>query len=609
MKRFGIFGLVILMTGLIFAGCASPEGSSEGSAPLGTQNYNLVPITITPSGTGEADIQIGEDGLGDVIVANGHTVEILNGTSMAGGPSKCTDLGGGDVRCWIRLINRDSDEYMTNAFITGTTCPKCTTAQIDNADLSHGDTTKAIGGAQPSVEITGLGICYAETGVYVARPSPYNEKGCPIQLCPTGASKPAQTIHPKCGARSQMWDFGAQTAQYKFMGGVQATYYQWNALGSDGAPGGVGDDPLYNFQDYTTVYVVLTDLLNANLARSWYWPGAYKRSNHIAGFGSAGNVSDISIPVGRYFAMNLAVEYPNRVEAQPHASQPVFPANGYEYYNMWAVMVRYNPFAIERVKAAKHKIGGVGTNVYPGMPVQCVTAATCTTPGTEAWDHMEPYSEGVNSIYPAGAKEGWVSLYRFLNQNFGRNDLAYTYKFDTVGKTIGFTASVYPILEGGHKGIAHFDKTKAGLVISTAMFGGKGSVAENNWMTQDGADAAPEMLLNMMYMYSIAGSSGRGSEIRVDMFTSYTQFRLWHTGLTMLPGGPKGGTSDDWGDYCAPFSTAFPGTHYCDPGKGILDYALYQGVENAQRFLPLGGQSPAGGNGGVQAWNVFVCVQ
>jgi len=604
MKTFAKVGnflaLAILAAGLAFGGCqGQDESSSEGPAPAGTQNYALFPITITPGiEPGRAGLEIGEDGLGAVIIINGHSVEIVNGdTSIVGGEGRCADYGFGDVHCWIKLVNRDSNEWMTNAFIVGTNTQNYIDATLDNCDLADavgGDTCKPIGGPDIPTPATGVGICYAEAGVFENRTEPYNEYGCPVQGTTTDAVKPFQMLHPECGAKSELWDFGVQVSQFTMFGSVIADYHPINPLGN----------PDFDFNNYATVYLMLVDLDDVNPGMGIWRIGDARRSTVLAGYGAAD--SGASIPRDDYFVVNFGVEFADRIETYHMAdrTQVGGPSNlGYEYYYQYSVLMRYNPRAVGTVQSAHKTLQG---KVWgPGLWEHCQIGLNCSLLEMEFNDHLFP-------LLPADSfedtSEGWVGFYRRLASNFDRYfTTAVGVDYTTAGGgVIHWSYYMYIPQEMGHKGVAHINRAYVGKSISYHYWGGTTYSPDSKVIAQQGVDPDIDAWLGVWYFYTKPGASGLGSEFMVEVYSSYTQFNLAWTDVTLEPGGPHGGLSDDWIDYCWPMEA---GPHGCDGAKTAADYIVHEGKETVNLNLPLGGTDAHGGPGGVQAWNVYVCVQ
>lgn len=624
MKRFGnggkIVGLMLLALGLVFAGCAGSGGSSNGSngaspsaeaaAPATDQeSYATVPISITPDPAGGGAIAIGADGMSDLTTSGGHNIEIKAGDTTA---TLCTGLGGGDVRCWIKLINRDPSYAMYNANFAGGKCTNCTSATEDNADNVAGDTTKPIGGANVSVPVNLAGYCYTEDGNFKAK-KPFNALGCSTYYTPpAGANpsvKPMQVLHPECGARSELWDFGNQVPKYTFYGSVTATWFPWNPLGADGIPNN-GDDPdsRMDFQNFSTVYLILTninDIANANAnpgATRYNW-GSWKRSRTIAGWGSPGNVSKAALGVGNYFAVNVAIEAPDRVENYYVADRQHLANNpqGYEYYTMGAVFFRYNPFVVERVRSNVH--AGRAWVKRAGQYF-CYTSALCQTIGAQTYDHLEAIADGTNSMYGYG----WIAMYRNLNDvnpNFtyyGGGGLS-QYVTEN-GGLIHFTAGAKVCGECGQKGLAKMNRGFLGLTITSAN-----TSAGNPAYVKDGPDAEPENTY-LVYHFFVKSSAkvGQASEIRADVYSTYTQFQ-WalHQNLaTLFPFGP---TNGDYTQYCYPFYTGGGNVQYCQLPIDMTNLNIVQNKERQNKNILQSGEVVVGGGGGVQSWSTYVCVQ
>jgi hypothetical protein len=606
MKRFArsgkIVGLALMVMGLVLAGCQGPQdGSSEGAAPNNSQGYTSVPITVEPDGDG-ANLYIGDGGLSEVAVFNGHTVEIKNGnTSIVGGQGRCSGSGG-DVQCWIRLINRDSDEFMANTILHGGNCQNCTTAVMDNGDW--GEPGNRLDPPQSYPIATGTGFTYDED-TYDA---PWGASKYPV---PQGFSKPFQVLHPQCGQRVEIFDFGNQIPRFTFYATVDADYFPWNPLGANGQPGGGDDDPRFEFQNHTTVYLMLCDFVNQYTLRTDYARGSWRRSNILAGWGSPGNVSSINVAAGDYFSVNVGIEFADRMETNSMGDLHNFPAEGYHYFNMHSVLFTYNPRVIERNRTNRAAKGHSATARTP-----CFTEAICNTPGTEAYQHLDALVDGSNVVYG----NGYIFSYRFPVENFGYYAGNINYKTDS-GGIIALNYStqsyvtVFHLKEGGHKGVAHWNK---------AYVGGTLLPANPNVKTQEGADAAPDMVPLMAHFYvkGTVGSgynAGNGSYIKVDVFSTYTAFQFFHTNNTLIPGGAVSPTDDYWNPCIFPrynpavkYDTTPGHVQFCAPGRGTQDYDIFQQTENVNLNIYQSGQAAPGQvskRGGFQAWNLYVCVQ
>jgi hypothetical protein len=620
MKRFAlsgqILGPILITLGLIFNRCAGPDGdngSSEAAAPADAQgSYGVIPISVNGE-NGELTIGSQADGLSELTTVSGHSVEIVNGsTSIVGGKGTCSGSMG-DIKCWIKLINRDPSYGMYNVSFNANPwrgCWNCGTAVFNNADNVQGNTIHDIGEANKDVPILGAGYCYAEDGNFGAK-KPFNARGCSTYYTPGTNPKPIQVLHPQCGQRSELLDFGNPadpTARYTFFASISADFLPWSPLGADGIRGTGDDDARYDFQNYTTVYIILADMANARPGR--YIFGSWKRSNAIAGYGAPGNVSGANLSPGTYFGVNVAVEAPDRVENYYMADVWHLSSNphGYEFYIMSAVFFRYNPFVIERVRLFSHAGKTYIKNqardmcfVHPNSPCGNIHFY-------QSYSHLEPVNDGSNSFYGFG----WVALYRNVDIHvFGYYDNATaattTYHTDGGGH-IMIMPGAKVCTECGQKGFAKINRAFLGATInSTNTSAGKPA------FTRDGPDAEPEQTVMVYHFYVKNNTIGKGSEIRTDTYSTFTQFQFelhpYPEKTTLVPGG----FNLDWADYCYPFNTTPPQSHYCPtPLNWNSDIIVFQSKERMNPNIHQSGESvsgPSGTFGGIQAWNTYVCVQ
>jgi len=621
MKRFvkngKIVGLMLMALGLVFAGCAGPGGSggsSETAAPATTQNsYGAVPISVNGE---NGDLTIGSgSGLSDLTLIAGHTVEIVNGsTSITGGVGKCTGSAG-DIKCWIKLINRDPSFGMYNVSVSADPlalgCINCGTAVFNNADLVGTTPTRVVGGPNVDTPILNSGYCYAEDGEFGGNP-PFNAKGCSTNFTVGTNPKPIQVLHPRCGQRAEMLDFGnpaAPTARYTFWASVSADFLPWSPFGADGIRGTGDDDARYDFENYTTVYIILAGMTNDRPGR--YIMGSWKRSNAIAGYGAPGNVSGTNLTPGAYFGVNVAVEAPDRLENYYMADVQHMSSNphGYEFYILSAIFFRYNPFVVERVRNAAH---AGKTYIKPQARDMCFVYPNSPCGNTlnyQSYSHLEPVADGGNSFYGYG----WVALYRNVDlQLFGyyATGAATTYHTDN-GGLIHINTGAKACQECGQKGFAKMNRAFLGGTISSAN-----TSAAKPAFTRDGPDAEPEQTVMVYHFYVKNNTVGKGSEIRADVYSTNTQFQFelhpYPEKSTLVPGG----FNLDWADYCWPFNLA-PGAQgivrYCPkPFVWTSNITVFQSKERMNPAIHQSGESvsgPSGSFGGIQAWSTYVCVQ
>ncbi len=615
MKRFfktgKLMGLALVCAGLLFAGCMGPSSSEDSVTPGDQANFESIPISYQ-----DGQIIIGNGSGAATAVIGGHTVALEMGDTPTSGV-------GAESTGWVRLVNLDSDEYMANAFVFTSACQTCVSARFDNADFIALDgTTCHLPGAGDTgcqQSINGGGYCYVEDGIYYSLGyEPFNEMGCAGSTVVT-MKKPFQAIHPECGSRSTIWDFGNQAGNYEFRATVTADYFPWDDPTTDSR---------YDFYDRTTFYLMATDLadnLSSAPNRGIYAIGNPRRSNVMSGYGAS--VANVVSP-GQYFAMAVGVEYPDRLEAQ-EVGNYYRQQSGYFYYNQIAYVLRYNPFVLNVVTSQGNSQGGTivrGASTRAVMP--CENATMCNK-------HYPSYTqfELPNALNtPGDTSAGWLAMY------------AATGEFETFNGFIsaGSSAGRYYTLYGGEMrmlsagympawagdyGIANFIVPKSG-VVSVYW-------PEERWMTtsatytyynvninQQGADADFDLIMCLYFFKVQAGKSGLGASFFLDTFSGYTSIKQsWTKSFTdAATFYAKGFAGDGWNDPCYPFGGAAylnDANQGCnDPAVPEMDYILRgaQGELSNYNIQHSGMATPrnvgtAANQGGYQQWPSHVCVQ
>jgi len=632
-------GLVILA--LLFAGCYGGSGDSSSEPALANgPGVRGVPITVDPI---NQIITYGdEESAGGRVPASifGHTIDIVN-----------DDLGcagaGPDVSCYIQLINRDSDEYMANAFILGTECDGCDTARLNNADLTHGgainsgaisvcgalnedphnpDGDNGCGNPTPLVEPNGIGMCYVEDGEFVLTGYPSNVYNCATHLLPGANVKPNQMIHPQCGAATARWDFSGQGLKYTFIGQLQADWFPQSPIA----------DGRMDMTNRVTFDVMAVNLVhNAGIGstargRAWLRPGSYRLDQVMSGWNA--EASNVVAP-GGYFAVNVALEYPDRIESQEVAD--TFGNQNYEYYYNFLYILHYNPAVVSLV------VGKAGSRTTPGGTVIVGTTGGTALALKDCKSTPTNYC-GFSSFYPqsnmgtsdisgdGGTGTGWVSINMQLGGSLAgaftgihgapgvpMNYLTFYGGQASITWLGNYTASPsYAIVPGmnGHYGRAHLNVPVGGATSWTLA-----KCKDNgcNIVVQEGVDAAPDLPLAMYYFWVPLTASGKGSEFWIDMHAGATNLMVGITNPTIYPGGAAAGTDDD-GNSCVPTADLLvpPGTpdaHGCDPeppGGDSFSYWVFQGTEKVNtNILHSGAALGFVGAGAYQQWSANICVQ
>jgi hypothetical protein len=600
----------LIVVGLLFAGCyGGGDSSSEGAVDTGSQAAAVsVPITVDPM---NKTLTIGDGGLGkgSGTTHDGHAITLVNGATSL---PTCTGAGA-DVQCWIRIQNNDPSMYLSNGILWAHSCFNCVTAQVDNADMQAGvplgDCVGTGGdtGCGGSIEIDSAGYCIVEDGQYVTKSQPYNVTGCRTRETATSGIKPPQMLHPECGTIAYLWDFGLQDAKYNF----------WGAIVGDWFPQDPTGDGRYDWTDRSTYYIMATDLNNnsgtgpdqwggtAN-GQAWINVGSHIRSNVLSGWNASGSNS---LAEGRYFAVSVAVEYPDRIESQAMGNNMV--NLDYEYYVAYGYIMRYNQNVVQEIASANLTAIGVGTQVVRGARFHC-TANQASSPNLACDGNWAAY-EGLGELTFGTASDyrgvGWVALSRGLASNFEYNAAIQKWGGGSVIMKGGVPATSGGWLGGpmaylinpkaaGHHGVAHFD-----WALASATFYNSAAII------QEGPDSAPEMPLSLYYFQVLYGTSGLGSEFWMDMMATGTAFNIYHTNGTVYPSGNQMGT-DDWTSYCSPPQGGFP--MGCDGGLPMTFYDVHAGLELSNLNIGHSGPSAKGGDdfgGGVQQWSAHICVQ
>lgn len=576
--------LTVFFFSFLSSGCGGPSSEEGPSAdPVGNHGDFVIPMEMR-----DGNLIIG-DGSG-AAVANiaGHTVEVRNGDTGC--------FAGGDVaKCWIRVINRDTDEYMANVWFKLGHCTTCLTAVLDNADALLGDTihpmTQLDGNLGAVSPINGGEFAVVEDGDYHF-PWPYNPHGAPWHTIPQGYKKPFQILHPSCGARSILWDFGGQTSSYRFYTALTAEYFPWKPWGPDGIPGTTADnDRRYDSVNRTTAYVMVTDLADKLSAvnKSWYRIGSYARSNVLSGWNAVGS-GRATLVDRQYFAVNVAVEFPDRLEQQVVGTSVGF--TNYEYYMQFAYLLHFDPKTVRRVTANGKTAAGT---VFSRGVTEICAVGSCGNPALETYRGYEDPTGNT------GYGWGYILTYApILIQEFSW--LSY--------------GSIYQTLNG--------DQVKVGINSAVpANFGHKGRAKINmaaatianpaTAVIQDGVDPAPDLPLAMyMFQVKLKGSgqlSGRGSDFWIDAFSGFTSYQFGYTNGTLDPSGFFGG-SNDWFGYCWPMQAGKINNQDqgCNTALPPSAYIIYGSNENSNPAIHHSGWAvPL--YGAFQNWSAYICVQ
>lgn len=611
LKFSKLMGLMLLASGLVFAGCAQPGGNEEDAVAGGNGGF-MIPITVNTSGS-ELTMEIG-DGAGMAVGTwSGHQVGLANAAPCSGPALAAT--------CTVRVTNLDPNYYMANTFISLSYCGDCDGSQtFSNADLSNGVTVFAAGG---DASINGADYCVVEDGKYVGYPAPYAQYGC-TTVSTKGDPKPLQFIHPDCGTRDVKWDFAtASGTNFRFYANIAADWFPEVPLA----------DPRFDFQNRTTYYLTLNSLQDDKIAamanKVWWRFGSYKRSSTHTGYGSGGGdytpLDPAKKPVGQkreYFALNVLLEAPDRMEQ--HAGMgyydgtdlpdnPVGPGmcaacfDDYEYYTSISWVVRYDPTVIKAAGTGTTTGAKVGTNIYAGGLSLCnsnLSSAHCDK-RKPTFTGLDPITSTTNFGDLVSEPYGWLFSYSAMPAGkFTWNGIGADYQFTNGAIVKGGYAGIWPV-HAGHVGFV-----KVNPVVATATYPITNWNATTAMIANGTPDPEPELGLGMYYFKLQSGTAGKGTQLYVDHWaTENGPLINWTAGTAH--GGFNGAASDDWTAVCIPINASYnnPTDQGCGPFPAytIADYFVYGQTESSNPLIRHSGMSVPN-RGGFQYWNVHLCV-
>jgi hypothetical protein len=343
--------MAILLLGVVFVfGCTAPTsedgvtGSSDVEDALGAWQWTV------DLENARVDIESAA-GTGAVAIIDGHTVEIQS--------SNCVDAGGNVLQCDVTVTNRDVEDAMWD-IRTRINNSTNAAAIMNDADYTWpGPTIIAPPNSSgTTAPINESGFCFTETGRFPpVLLSPYVNEGCPSYVRNSLAT-PYQYVHPRCGSVTTNHLFEnvpfAPGSEYRFWVELSATWIPEN--GAD--PRRDGDYTGHGFAidgglDHRTMIVNVNDLnLKAGVdptypVRYWKWGSSYLSNN----------LDDAQFVNGQYFAVEVAYEYPDRIENDPNVG--LVAAQGgsenYEYYDNLTFAIIWDDAVITKVPADDHR--------------------------------------------------------------------------------------------------------------------------------------------------------------------------------------------------------------------------------------------------------------
>lgn len=524
---------------------------------------------------------------------NGHQVMLKVGDTA------CRQIETDRTQCRIQVTNLDPDEYMANTFININYCEECSSARFDSADLvgdkvvHNGPASGDPGGSVPLETASPeqpVRNCVVENGNFLMK-NFHNVNGCPThQISPADPNlhKPRQIIAPGA-TKSNLWIFSGRSSTYQFVTSITAEYYPW---------GDPGTNPRYDLGHRSTFYVMVTDLSDQMTAdnKSWYRLGSFKRSKILSGWNATGSNVMKPLPSDqKYFGVNVAVEYPDRIESYRMGDGSL--NQNYEYYTQFSFLLRYDPEVVEMISGRGGRAAKTpsGTILRTGLLDICAGAGECQK-GKDTFRQYSAPGAGSFSGY------GFIGTMEVMKSGQG-NELftqMETATYQTVsGGNINISGAVKGYGCAGHHGVARWNVALDNCTENM-----------ENCILQDGPDAEPEMPLAMWYMKLLSDPTGTASEFWIDMFSGYTSFTLGWTNGTLVPSG-LGVGNDDFLNYC-----------YDPAGAGVPEQPcpadtptriIHNSLERTNPDIDQGGRFIAPHNpvdpGAFQQWPAHIVVQ
>ena len=336
------------------------------------------------------------------------------------------------------------------------------------------------------------------------------------------------------------------------------------------------------------------------------------------------------MPHGTYFAVNVGLEYPDRIEAENHARVNGYntpPDSCFEYPATTQVLLSWDSSVLQGITTAGCTDGSACNVDSPTGTYIDVTPSYYQFTGTWSANGDGAYTNYMDTDH------GWLGTkvtdiganYFYIIRSFAAGqDMVFA-----TAATSGCRASVanstakkwvigQPQDGMGWFGLAHF-----------------GAGATSCTLTNDGVDSDVDRWFTMHYM-RVIGASGSGSMLRIEPNNAHTFVRWNHSNCTRAGGTGVLASDDDIkvGAWCYPCdnypagnglcnSTANNGWdlgHSCTTAYGTPQddpkFYIYGGEEmpggvGANSDLPGGPGTYRGGSGGggYQAWNRHICVQ
>jgi len=651
MKTLGNAGkwMALMLTGaaLLFSGCLGPSSSEDNAIPVKSGEVGaryVYKFSVTPE-QGKLDIE-------PVVMDTGIATRHYGGHMVDVTSAPCT-WANPNLTCAVTVTNKSKSYYMTNMRTWHYRSNSAESPTLDTADFPNTYTTTVTNSTwvqpspRPLYDATKAGMCYLQDGRWsIGSINNMSPRGCRYYDVGGYGNFNYQILHPDCGVQTETWILGVATTPYHFYtallnvgisgGPAGDTIAQGNPNWYPEKPFKVSGTTIVNndgetrmdFTNLTLFEVVPTKL---DILCPTGWAGC--QAINTACISTANDTGDgykigaaqcstpysdeelKALPNGRYFAVNLGFEYPDRIEAQQHAllqGNVTIPDACFEYVPWAQALLSWDANVLGRVDAS-----------------------TILPSGT----YLE-VSANYTQFHGAGGNEGNYANYMDSNHGWGstgsniagggnflyvnRSNAGVTMAFSAGGNTcrpsvadstpINYAAG-QPTDGLGWFGMAHF-----------------GNDGTNCTYTNDGIDSDVDVWFDMVYLW-VKGTSGQGSLIRIETNFNHNGINWANSNCTRNGGGTAG--DDDiqnitGGGFCWPcVNSPGPGGVCSCPGAGCASGGFVFTTSCATTYNPAvadpkffiiaswelpnlllpGGPRTSRPYGGYQAWNRHICVQ
>ena len=643
MKSFWKVGkwmaVLLSATVILFAGCLGPSRSSDDNAipakggEVGAKY--VYKFSVTPE-QGKLDIEPVVMGTGIVSGLFGHTVDVTS-------PPCAWDGGNNRLTCTVQVKNKSKNYYMANMrtwSYQNSNPLGATLSTPDFPNTADGTTTTwTQPGAVPLNDAGKAGYCYVEDGKW-KKSSGKNfwPKGCQTHgyktVLDTWATN--QMIHPDCGTQTVTWIFTTQAAPYTFYTALVNIGTTGSPPGDHSAQGDPGWYPENALNDsrmdltHKSLFVVKPYKLDMVCPAGWScttgggegkW-GCYSTSNAVLEGWKIGSAycstpldTSVGLAAGRYFAVDVGIEYADRLESQNHTGlqNDTGPSTCFEWDYSLQALYTWDPTILRTATAISGYTGNTSSTYMEITTNHKYSLFSGENGGGEDDENSYRDTDAGLRDYVSDVGSNFWYLKRSLTLGAKMTFISSTKT--ALLCTVASSTKYTPVLQMPNDGIGWYGFAKMNSNCTT--------------YTNDGIDADVDLWLGMHYMrvYPTA-PSGSGSVIKLESDSDFSGLVLYSSNCTRA-GGSNSVDGDILSTWCYPCVNVGVGTGTCTAdgdGSGSGNFlqatscasTLSDGLSDT-KFYVFGSQETtnnklAGGpNGnagwGYQAQNSHICVE